>query len=390
MGILDTIKETIMSSDPRTSRIRQGILQQIGPMAGRRPVAPTFGEIAAGVVAGKRQGEREFLQEEISKFKYVPMDNGQIGKINLMDGSIEMVGTAEIETPKAYSPITLQNPQNKKQQITLNKNEEQDRIKKLTNKGWVVRQELTPVEQLGMVSSLATNWGPYDPNLPTTETINIEEEDIRGAVTPAQIDKSLKIAQQGDKIMKAGQEARKLIKNDPSIAGLLGTVQRLGKDITGGIEQFESLPYAPNIFPDKWSKALSKESISQLINLENQMAIGLAEVRAYKGDRAVTSKMIDMAKDELNLTGFTSPDAVIDRINMAIKEIKQATEDARKRAYLDKHGQKKDYSSFLETRGDKSVMDEIDMQVGTLIKNDATGEVRTWSGSEWVTIVEGQ
>ena len=30
MGLLDTIKETIMSSDPRTSRIRQGILQQIG------------------------------------------------------------------------------------------------------------------------------------------------------------------------------------------------------------------------------------------------------------------------------------------------------------------------------------------------------------------------
>tara|TARA_R110002020_G_scaffold298013_1_gene513732 strand:+ start:135 stop:1187 length:1053 start_codon:yes stop_codon:yes gene_type:complete len=96
MGILDTL----LSSDPRTSRIRQGILQQIGPMAGRRPIAPTFGEIAAGVVAGKRQGEREFLQEEISKFKYVPMDNGQIGKINLMDGSIEMVGTAEVKEPK--------------------------------------------------------------------------------------------------------------------------------------------------------------------------------------------------------------------------------------------------------------------------------------------------
>ena len=96
MGILDAL----LSSDPRTSRIRQGILQQIGPMAGRRPVAPSFGELAAGVVAGKRQGEREFLQEEISKFKYVPMDNGQIGKINLMDGSIEMVGTAEVKEPK--------------------------------------------------------------------------------------------------------------------------------------------------------------------------------------------------------------------------------------------------------------------------------------------------
>jgi hypothetical protein len=389
MGILDAL----LSSDPRTSRIRQGILQQIGPMAGRRPVAPTFGEIAAGVVAGKRQGEREFLQEEISKFKYVPMDNGQIGKINLMDGSIEMVGTAEVETPKAFSPITLQNPKNKRQQITLDKNADQDKIRQYTASGWVVREQKTMPELMGQISP----WLDYGPDQTGLETekvspdiIGTEEEvseiEPRGAVTGAQIDKALKISQQGDKSMRAGVEARNLIENDPSIAGLLGTAQRVGKDIVGGLEQLEQLPIIPNFVPDKWSKALSKESISQLINLENQLAVGLAEIRAYKGDRTVTKQMINMAKDELNLTGFTSPDAVIDRLNMAIKEIDAGTKHARSRSYL----KPKDYSSFLETRGDKSVMDEIDMQVGTLIKNDATGEVRTWSGSEWVTIVEGQ
>ena len=73
MGILDAL----LSSDPRTSRIRQGILQQIGPMAGKRPVAPSFGEIAAGVVAGKRQGEKDYLQDEFTKWKMAEMKSPQ-------------------------------------------------------------------------------------------------------------------------------------------------------------------------------------------------------------------------------------------------------------------------------------------------------------------------
>ncbi len=102
MGLLDTIKETIMSSDPRTSRIRQGILQQIGPMAGRRPVAPTFGEIAASVVAGKRQGERDYLQEELMTTDFKVLDDGRIAKINKRTGEVTYTGEAK---PDYESPV---------------------------------------------------------------------------------------------------------------------------------------------------------------------------------------------------------------------------------------------------------------------------------------------
>jgi hypothetical protein len=88
MGILDTL----MSSDPRMSSIRSGILEKIGPMAGRRPIAPTFGELAAGLVSGKRQGEKDYLTEELAKTDFKILDDGRIAKINRLTGKIEFVG----------------------------------------------------------------------------------------------------------------------------------------------------------------------------------------------------------------------------------------------------------------------------------------------------------
>ena len=78
MGLLtDSFKEklqsSLLSSDPRMSSIRQGMLEKIGPMAGRRPIAPTFGELAAGLVSGKRQGERDYLQDEVAKYQFSKM-----------------------------------------------------------------------------------------------------------------------------------------------------------------------------------------------------------------------------------------------------------------------------------------------------------------------------
>ena len=93
MGILDAL----LSSDPRTSRIRQGILQQIGPMAGKRPVAPSFGELAAGVVAGKRQGEKDYLQEQIMSTQYKILDDGRIAKIDLPTGKVTYEGEAKAD-----------------------------------------------------------------------------------------------------------------------------------------------------------------------------------------------------------------------------------------------------------------------------------------------------
>jgi len=119
MGILDAL----LSSDPRTSRIRQGILQKIGPMAGKKPVAPTFGEIAAGVVAGKRQGEKDFLTSEMQKFQLEQIkapnqqvvgdkDSGYklitIPKPELKDdGTYETAGIDIQEITKGITPTTL-------------------------------------------------------------------------------------------------------------------------------------------------------------------------------------------------------------------------------------------------------------------------------------------
>ena len=93
MGILDAL----LSSDPRTSRIRQGILQQIGPMAGKRPVAPTFGELAASLVSGKRQGEKDYLQEQIMSTQYKILDDGRIAKIDLPTGKVTYEGEAKAD-----------------------------------------------------------------------------------------------------------------------------------------------------------------------------------------------------------------------------------------------------------------------------------------------------
>ena len=112
MGLLtDSFKEkltsTLLSSDPRMSHIRQGMLEKIGPMAGRRPIAPTFGELAAGLVSGKRQGERDYLQEELAKTELVTLDNGDLATYNKITKEFDVLqeGTAKPTNPKSYKNI---------------------------------------------------------------------------------------------------------------------------------------------------------------------------------------------------------------------------------------------------------------------------------------------
>ena len=96
MGLLtDSFKEkltsTLLSSDPRMSSIRTGMLEKIGPMAGRRPIAPTFGELAAGLVSGKRQGEKDYLQEQLATTDYMTNDMGDIIKLDKIKGTTEII-----------------------------------------------------------------------------------------------------------------------------------------------------------------------------------------------------------------------------------------------------------------------------------------------------------
>ena len=96
MGLLtesfkEKLQSSLLSSDPRMSSIRQGMLEKIGPMAGRRPIAPTFGELAAGLVSGKRQGEKDYLQEQLATTDYMTNDMGDIIKIDKIKGTTETI-----------------------------------------------------------------------------------------------------------------------------------------------------------------------------------------------------------------------------------------------------------------------------------------------------------
>jgi len=73
-------------------------------MAGKRPVAPTFGELAAGLVSGKRQGERDYLQEELAKTELVTLDNGDLATYNKITKEFDVLqkGTVKAVAPKSY------------------------------------------------------------------------------------------------------------------------------------------------------------------------------------------------------------------------------------------------------------------------------------------------
>jgi len=111
MGLLtDSFKEkltsTLLSSDPRMSSIRTGMLEKLGPMAGKRPVAPTFGELAAGLVSGKRQGEKDYLQEQLATTDYMTNDMGDIIKIDKIKGTTETIQEGKkIKTDKRKVPF---------------------------------------------------------------------------------------------------------------------------------------------------------------------------------------------------------------------------------------------------------------------------------------------
>ena len=65
----DKLQNTLLSSDPRMSNIRLGMIEKLGPLTGKRQVAPTMGEVMGAGAAGIRQGEKDYLQDEFTKWK---------------------------------------------------------------------------------------------------------------------------------------------------------------------------------------------------------------------------------------------------------------------------------------------------------------------------------
>ena len=98
MGILDAL----MSSDPMVSAQRRGILESLASMSGPQPIAPSMGQLAGAVSAGARQGKRDYMADEMSKFQYMTMDDGSFVKFNKLTGDIETLDKFPKATGTSY------------------------------------------------------------------------------------------------------------------------------------------------------------------------------------------------------------------------------------------------------------------------------------------------
>ena len=68
-SIMEKLQRSLLSSDPRMSSIRLGMIEKLGPLTGKRQIAPTMGEVMGAGAAGIRQGEKDYLQDEFTKWK---------------------------------------------------------------------------------------------------------------------------------------------------------------------------------------------------------------------------------------------------------------------------------------------------------------------------------
>ena len=98
MGIVDRL----MSSDPMVSAQRRGILESLASMTGPQPIAPSMGQVAGAVSAGARQGKRDYLTDEMSKFQYMTMDDGSFVKFNKLTGEMETIDKFPKATGTSY------------------------------------------------------------------------------------------------------------------------------------------------------------------------------------------------------------------------------------------------------------------------------------------------
>jgi len=68
-SIMENLQKSLLSSDPRMSNIRLGMIEKLGPLTGKKQIAPTMGEVMGAGAAGIRQGEKDYLQDEFTKWK---------------------------------------------------------------------------------------------------------------------------------------------------------------------------------------------------------------------------------------------------------------------------------------------------------------------------------
>ena len=90
-SIMENLQNSLLSSDPRMSNIRLGMIEKLGPLTGKRQVAPTMGEVMGAAASGVRQGEKDFLQAELATTDYMTNDMGDIIKLDKIKGTTEII-----------------------------------------------------------------------------------------------------------------------------------------------------------------------------------------------------------------------------------------------------------------------------------------------------------
>ena len=104
-SIMENLQKSLLSSDPRMSNIRLGMIEQLGPLTGKRQVAPTMGEVMGAAASGVRQGEKDFLTSEMQKFQLEQIKAPNQKVVSDGKGGFKLVtiGKPELQDDGTYS-----------------------------------------------------------------------------------------------------------------------------------------------------------------------------------------------------------------------------------------------------------------------------------------------
>jgi len=104
-SIMEKLQRSLLSSDPRMSNIRLGMIEKLGPLTGKRQIAPTMGEVMGAGAAGIRQGEKDFLTSEMQKFQLeqIKAPNQQVVGDGKGGYKLVTIGKPELQDDGTYS-----------------------------------------------------------------------------------------------------------------------------------------------------------------------------------------------------------------------------------------------------------------------------------------------
>lgn len=141
------------------------------------------------------------------------------------------------------------------------------------------------------------------------------------AYTASERTNAIELKGQADIAMNSMKELSDIIKQKPYLAGFLGLSARYGKDLSGVLSDVGLGKITDLVFSKDMQQAITDPDISKLSILEGNIISSLADLKAAKGNRTPIQADYDTESKRLGLTGFTSSDSVIERLNSLAKEL---------------------------------------------------------------------